>query len=136
MISDAELGYLAGVVDALAHLGVRDASGRQLAQLTVSTADAQLAQHCAALTGVSVTTVRRDYRRLGCSAHCEEPHLHVISTTARWQLVGARAVVVLRAVRPMLWVKSERVDDLLAAVGDAPTKSATMTKMRELGWAS
>jgi len=78
--------------------------------------------------------VHREYRRLGCNEHCTEAHLHVSSTTARWSLTGARAVVFLAAIEPYLRAKQGLAQDVIAAGSTAPSKPATTRKMYQLGW--
>ena len=132
-----DAAWLAGVLDAIGRIRVRYAdSGTALAEVAVSSPHVELLEKVAAMTGVKVTPVRRDYNRLGCSEHCREPHLHVESITGRWSLTGARAVIVLRAIRPHLVVLGPDADRVLAYAGDAPFKKATVDKMRALGWAA
>lgn len=131
------LGYVAGLIDALGRIRVRDLpNGTRLVAVGISSPRVELLRHLAGLTGVRVVEVRRTYDRLGCGDHCQEPHLHVDSHTGRWELTGARAVVVLRAVRPYLVTRGPEVDYALRVAGDSPAKPATRRKMVELGWAS
>lgn len=131
-----EIAWCAGVVDAIGLVRQRElkATGSLLAYVGVSTAHLGIAERLAELTGTRPTIVRRNYNRLGCSAHCTEPHQHVNSVTARWSLTGARARVFLQAVRPMLALKGQVVDETLWATQDAPFKPAVASKMVELGW--
>lgn len=135
MVGDAEIAWCGGVVDALGLLRLRETdAGSQLPSVFVSTPHLPIAQRLAELTGVRVTTVTRDYKRLGCGKHCTEPHLHVQSVTARWSLTGARARTFLLAVRPYLFVKADEADMILESSKDARSKPATTAKMREMGW--
>ena len=129
-----ELAYIAGVIDCLGLVNIRETETSKLAQITVSFGNLDLLKYCAERTGVGVTTVTRDYKRMGCSSHCDEPHLHVTSVTGRWQLVGARAVIVLLNVQPYLVSKAKDAADVLDVTADAPRKGATSGKMRGLGW--
>lgn len=130
-----QIAWCGGVIDALGLIRLRDTdAGSTLAYVGISTSLLPIAEHLAELTGTKVTTVRRDYDRLGCSTHCTEAHLHVSSVTARWSLTGSRASAFLAAVRPYLNVKADVVDEVLAATKAAPRKSATLHKMADLGW--
>lgn len=134
---DAQISYMAGVLDSLGRVRVRELdNGTQLAQVAISSPNLALLRHVAQLTGVTVTRVRRHYTRVGCTTHCKEKHLHVESDTGRWELTGARAVIVLKAVRPFLVLLGSEVDTVLAATAGAPRKPATVRKMVELGWAA
>jgi ribosomal protein L30E len=134
MMDAATVSYLAGVIDSLGRIRVRQVGETKLAVVAISSPNRALLSHVAQLTGVRVVSVTRDYARLGCTTHCEKPHLHVVSATARWELVGARAVVVLRAILPHLVLLAPEAVAVLDLCGDAPAKPATLTKMRELGW--
>lgn len=131
----AQVAHLAGVIDSLGRVRVRETDeGTRLAVVAISSPDLTLLRYVAGHTGVRVVRVRRRYDRLGCEEHCDKRHLHVHSDTGRWELVGARAVVVLRNVRPYLVKLGAEVDAVLAVTAEAPVKAATVRKMRELGW--
>lgn len=131
----AEVAWCGGIIDIAGAVRVRKTeAGSSLAYVAISTPIVAIAERLAAMTGMKVTIVTRDYKRLGCSKHCTEAHLHVSSVTARWSLTGARAVAFLTAVRPYLVVKADEVDAVLAETASAPLKPRTVEKMRELGW--
>lgn len=130
-----QVAWCGGVIDAIGLIRLRETDvGSQLASVSVSTALVPIAQRLAELTGTKVTTVKRNYNRLGCSQHCTEAHLHVTSITARWSLTGARALTFLTAVRPYLGVKADAADEVISAAKGAPSKPRTAQKMAELGW--
>ena len=130
-----QIAWCGGVIDAIGLVRLRETdAGSTLAYVGVSTALLPIAERLAELTGTKVTTVRRNYDRLGCTQHCTEPHLHVASVTARWSLTGARARAFLLAIRPFLGVKAAEVDEVLGATKDAPSKPRTTQKMADLGW--
>lgn len=129
--------YVAGVLDAVGRVRIRELdNGTRLATVAISSPNLPLLRHVAALTGVRVVHVKRRYDRVGCETHCDARHLHVVSDTGRWELVGARAVILLRSVRPYSVRLANDIDFALAVAGDAPVKPATVRKMRSLGWAS
>lgn len=134
-LSEQQIAWCGGVIDAIGHVRTRETdAGSLLASVSVSTAQLPIAERLAHLTGIGVTRVTRDYNRVGCSDHCTEPHLHVVSVTARWNLTGARALIFLNAVRPYLVFKAAEADDVIRATGEAPAKPATAMKMATLGW--
>lgn len=134
-LSSEEIAWCGGVIDALGLMRLRETdAGSQLPSVYVSTAQLPIAQRLADLTGVKVTMVSRDYKRMGCGQHCTEAHLHVNSVTARWSLTGARARAFLAAVRPYLFFKAAEADALIEATKDAPSKPRTTEKMADLGW--
>jgi hypothetical protein len=135
IVTPEDVAWCGGVIDVLGLLRLRDTdAGARLPSVFISTPYAPIAQRLAYLTGMTVTTVTREYKRVGCSDHCTEPHLHVVSATARWSLTGSRAQVFLKAVRPYLFVKGAECDELLEASANARFKPATAAKMHELGW--
>lgn len=134
-VSAPEIAWCGGVVDSLGLLRLRETpAGGQLPSVYVSTPHLPIANRLAELTGVRVTMVTRDYKRMGCGDHCTDAHLHVQSTTGRWSLTGSRATVFLRSVRPYLFVKAQEADLLLEASENPRGKPATTRKMREMGW--
>lgn len=134
-LTPEQIAWCGGVIDAIGLVRLRETdAGSSLAYVSVSTALLPIAQRLADLTGTSVTTVRREYNRLGCSQHCTEAHQHVQSVTARWSLTGARALTFLQAIHPFLGVKIGEVDEVIAAAKDAPSKPRTTEKMASLGW--
>lgn len=133
MITTEDIAWCAGVIDSLGLVRIRELeNGTDLPEVFVSTAKEPIAAKLSELTGTKVVTIKRDYNRLGCGDHCTEPHLHVLSTTARWSLVGARATVFLSACLPYLRV--QEVKEVVNAGLQAPMKPATPQKMYQLGW--
>lgn len=134
-ITPAQVAWCAGVIDALGLIKTRPMkTGSELAYVGVSSARIDILEYLAKLTGVKVVTVSRNYNRLGCGEHCTEAHLHVHSTTGRWSLTGARALLFLEAIEPHLVFKRMDAKAALAAGSAAPTKPGTLKKMQELGW--
>jgi hypothetical protein len=123
------------VIDVLGLIRTRAMkTGSELGYVGVSTPRRDILGQLAELTGVRTFTVNRDYNRLGCGEHCQEPHLHVTSSTGRWSLTGARAVVFLAAIEPYLVVSKGQAQDAILAGLLAPRKDATVRKMYDLGW--
>src|SRR5262245_1217884 len=135
MLTEIELAWCAGVIDSLGLIKTRPMkTGSELGYVAVSTTKIDILNRLAELTGVRSVMVHREYKRLGCGEHCKEPHLHVSSTTARWSLTGARAVVFLSAIEPYLRAKQGQATDVIAAGMIAPQKPATTRKLYALGW--
>jgi hypothetical protein len=131
----SELAWCAGVIDAMGIIRTRRMkTGSELGYVGVSSSKRDILKALADMTGTGITAVHRDYKRLGCNVHCEEPHLHVTSSTGRWSLTGARAAVFLLAIEPYLVIKKGAANDAIAAGLIAPRKDATLAKMYKLGW--
>jgi len=134
-LTTQQIAWCGGVIDSIGLIRLRKTdAGSSLASVSVSTALTPIAERLAELTGTKVTTVSRNYNRLGCSDHCTEPHLHVVSVTARWSLTGARALTFLAAIRPYLSVKADVADEVIDKGKAAPSKARTTQKMATLGW--
>lgn len=134
-LSQADLAYLAGVLDAQGHIAIRTtADGTQLPQLSLSGPNVALLQWLGDLTGVRPIVTTRAYAKAGCSEHCATKHRHVTSTSGRWQLSGAKATVVLAAIQPFLRLQLDEAAQAVELGMAAPFKPATPNKMQQLGW--
>lgn len=133
-MDDREVAYLAGILDVMASITTRRVGETLLPQVSVSTKDQRLLDWLGQRTGVRAFTTRRDFMRAGCSEHCAEKHQHVTSNSGRWSVSGAKATVVLAAVRPYLHLQAAEADLALSVGLAAPYKPATPAKMAALGW--
>ncbi len=133
--TDRQLAYIAGIVDVMAVLRIRNTQGAPLPFVEINCPNLALLEWLAERTGTSVTVVNRDYTRNGCALHCPEAHVHIRSASGRWSLSGVRATVVLHGVVPFMQLQTEAAQQLLEAGLRAPRKPATIAKMTNLGWA-
>lgn len=133
-LTTEELAYFAGMVDALAVIRSRQVGETTLIYLAISSSNFGILKEFARVTDIKVTTVNRKYDRVGCQAHCEEPHLHVESVTGRWSVSGIKATVMLRALLPYLRLKTPEARIMLETFGNAPYKLHVLQKMIDLGW--
>lgn len=128
------LAYLAGIIDVQARITTRSVGDATLPMVAVSSPNHALLHWLGEITGVRPFVTSRSYARHACGTHCPSPHAHVTSTSGRWCVSGAKATVLLRAVRPLLRLQAEDADAALAAGRAAAFKPATVAKMRQLGW--
>lgn len=133
-LGTADLAYVAGIVDTMAVLRVRKYAEADLPMVAVHCPNLPLLGYLARLTGTKVTKTSRGYDRAGCSEHCPDKHQHITSTSGRWSVSGAKATVLLAAVRPFLRLQGYAADQVLEAAAKAPSKPATWQRMVELGW--
>lgn len=134
-LSVPTLAWCAGVTDVLGNIRLRELdTGAQVPAVYASSARIDLCDRLGELTGIKTVSVFRNYNRLGCGEHCDEPHQHVMSTTGRWSLTGIKATVFLNAVLPYLQTKRADAEEALAAGLVAPYKPGVLTKMYDLGW--
>lgn len=133
-LSVADLAYVASVVDNIALIGERNVNGALLPRVAVSTGNLGLLKDLGRLTGVGITSVTRSYGRAPCAEHCTERHQHIDSVTGRWILTGAKATVLLAAVRPYLRLRADEATSVIALGLTSGFKPATVTKMAALGW--
>ena len=130
-MNDADLAYLAGVLDTRAVVRTRYAPrpNTLLPHLGLASGDLTLQHWLGALTGVQTTLTTR-----GCPEHCTGTHEHVRLTTGRWSLTGGRATVVLCATRPYIRFQEAAWDRSIGAGVAAPHHETTATTMAALGW--
>lgn len=135
-LTPERLAYVAGVVDARAHIEVTNRHGRPQPRLSVTTRRRPLLDHLAALTGTNVSVDDRGYERRGCGEHCAEPHVHVVRQSAKWRVDCGRATVVLYNVLPLLVSQVDDARRALLAGLDAwpPARGNTGAQMAALGW--
>lgn len=135
-ITFQQLAYMAGVVDVMGSLRLRTVrhSQTELPFVGVSSPHLALLEWLGSLTGVKITRVSRDFTRDGCTIHCPEPHVHVVSQTGRWSVSGVRATVILAALLPYLQLQHQAARQLLDVGLRAPRKPATITKLADAGW--
>jgi hypothetical protein len=134
-LSDAQIAYVAGVLDALGRFRIRETpDGTRLPYLAVSCPNMPLLEYLGSLTDTVPFVTKRTYDRHRCTEHCLEPHQHVVSASGRWSLSGAKATIVLAAILPHVRLQKTEIEELLAVGLDAPKKQATPNKMVALGW--
>ena len=139
MLTEAELAYLAGVLDTRAVVRVRGATDRSgdawLPMIAMSCGDAALLRWLGEITDVKSIITLRTYDKHRCLEHCTKAHDHIDSVSGRWSLTGAKATVVLCATRPYVRFHGERWDRAISVGLGANKKPSTVTKMQALGWA-
>lgn len=131
----AEAAWVAGVLDTCGRLTSRTlSSGTELVDVSVHSPNVPLLERLAELTGVRHVVISRRYPKAGCAQHCPERHVHVVSVSARWQVTGARATVLLFNALPYLRLHQEQATWLLGVGLRTRWTSAPVADMRRLGW--
>lgn len=128
--------YVAGVIDARAHIEINMRHGKPQPRLSVTTRRISLLEHLAEITGTNISHDNRGYEKRGCGEHCATAHIHVARQSAKWRVDSLRATVVLFNVRPYIVSQVAEVAEALrvglecypAARGD------TAKQMSRLGW--
>lgn len=133
-ITNAELAYVAALIDLQGHITSRTVREAVLPMVALSSPNAAVLRLLGEMTGVRPFITRRDYSRLGCVAHCPEPHQHIVSESGRWSLSGVKATVVLHSVLPFLRFQRDEAIEAIRLGLEAGYKPATIAKMAELGW--
>jgi hypothetical protein len=129
MISAADLGWMAGILDFQGHIVRKKnptrAAGSVQITLYVETSLAEIITKLGQLTATSPeamkTTLRSpDLMRRGCTEHCPQAHVHVLHEGSempqqqRWTVSGAAAAIVLWNLRDLLVTDKEPWDWALA----------------------
>lgn len=132
-MQEPDCAYVAAVVDSLAVLTTRKVASGYIPVLTIQ-GKHQILPWLAEVTGVSLMTLNKSYERHVCTEHCPDKHQNVETWTQRWQLSGARATVVLQAIRPYLRLQQQDADRLINLGMEVDAKPATLSAMIRLGW--
>lgn len=135
MITDAELSYMAAVIDVQGNIRVMETQGGTLLpRVMLSCPNLALLDYFGSMTGMKPILVKRSFDRHRCSIHCEEAHDHITSVTGRWSVSGAKATVMLAAIEPYIRFQKAETEEALKVGLAAPKKPATPAKMKALGW--
>lgn len=134
-LSTADLAYAAALVDAFAVLRIRDVKGTELPEVTIQNSRITALDWLAETTGVKVVRIGKDYRQHRCADHCPDKHTHVEAVTRRWQVTGARAVIVLHAVEPFMRVQGRQARELVGTGRQNGYSTGVVNDMTRLGWA-
>lgn len=134
-LSQADLAYIAALLDAFALLRLRDVNGTSLPQVTIQSKRVASLDWLAEVTGVAVMGISKDFHRHQCTDHCPTKHTRIEAKTRRWQLTGARATIVLHAVEPFMRVQGREARLLVEEGLTIGYKTDVVNEMRALGWA-
>jgi len=150
-ITREQKAYVAGVVETRGKIRFTNDPNRKTNQLIlqVRTAHVTIATRLSELTGTAILpqdakTIQYTDRR-GCTMHCPEPHVHVLSAEipeqAIWSISGVGAAIVLHNLVPYFIATdgAQAVADNI--LGGLPTagrgRSAvdqTIMRLKKLGW--
>jgi hypothetical protein len=134
LIDDATKAYMAGTIDLIGLIRLRDAPKGPLPVVQMHGPHFQVMSLFSETTDTKVITTSRGFTKAGCSQHCSDKHIHVKSISARWSVTGARATVLLWNLLPYLRTKKVIAGVVMEAGINAGYKPATVRKMQELGW--
>jgi hypothetical protein len=123
--------YIAALVDTLGKITLRKVHRHELPVVTIQ-GKHDILPWLAETTGVKIMRLDKNYDRHQCSEHCPERHLAIESWTYRWQLVGARALVLLQAIEPYMRVQDRLARQTIARCTDIAFKPAVLASAREL----
>lgn len=105
---DQRAGYIAGMIDADGHISWR--GGKYAAPVVgVTNTSDDLRDWLFRHVGGSIGTEPRV-----CKVDCARQHIHHRVPLHRWHITGHRAVLLLRAIRPLLIIKGDRADAVIA----------------------
>ena len=153
MITNRELGWMAGVLDMKGRVYYKNNKMRATPQavLAVETKQMAVIRELSRLTGTNPELKKaqplKDFMRRGCIDHCPGAHVHqlheesMMPEVARWTVTGVSMAVVLYSLLPYL-----RVDRDLELAMQSCMKDAVLTgrgsvaairaliRLRDLGW--
>src|SRR5579871_2676019 len=126
MISEADKGWFAGILDFQGHV-IRRANGHRAEgsehlSVYVDTKITPITMKMCAMTGTNPepkenghAALKVEWLRRRCIEHCPEPHEHVhedvvMPPTVKWSATGAAAAIVLWNLRPYMTTEHEPWD--------------------------
>lgn len=128
-MDSTEAAYIAALVDTLGKLTTRVVSRDELPVITIQ-GKHDVLPWLAERTGVKIMRLDKSYARHQCTEHCPDKHMGIESWTYRWQLVGARAVLLLREIEPYLRLQGREARRLIAQSENIAFKPAVIADMR------
>ena len=154
MISEADKGWFAAILDLKGHIVKREkrASGSEQITLYVDSSVMEITSKMAAMTGTNPEPrnqpdLPRDWLARGCIEHCPEAHVHHfrevnLPETIKWSTSGAAAAIVLWNLRDYLLTDREPWDWGMAACFASTRLSGrgahatigAIRRMHSLGW--
>jgi hypothetical protein len=132
-VKPTDFAYVAALVDNLGKLSSRVVHRDELPVVTIQGKHAAL-PWLAEVSGVQLMQLDKSYTRHQCSEHCPDKHMPIDSWTHRWQVTGARAIVVLWNVEPYMRAQAAEARRLLRLGGLVAVKGTTIFDMAERGW--
>lgn len=133
VLSEADRGYAAAVLDAFGRLTLRPYQGSELPEVIVQ-GRIEALPWLAEVTGTKVQEIPKAYNAHRCAEHCTEKHMHVESTTWRWTVTGARATIVLHTLQAHMRIKGREARQLVEAGQRIGYKRTVVEEMRGRGW--
>jgi hypothetical protein len=155
MLTEAEKGWMAGILDFQGHIVRKTnhsrARGSVQLVLYVETKHAAIIRRLCESTGTAVEAheqhpLKEEWKRKGCTDHCPEAHIHMQSVNMpsmyRWTVTGVALAVVLHNLRVYLRTEDEPWDWALETCIAQATLSgrgsgavmAALRRLRDLGW--
>ena len=158
MISDADLGWIAAIIDMKGSVNIKNNKTRVNSTpqvvLRVNTTDKRIAERLSALTGTAPepretreVLTGTDFLRRGCKEHCPESHIHVdegghvFPASTRWTITGTAMGVVLWNVRKFMSTYPEYSQYMGLVFGNTVTSGqgsgqvrASVRRLKDLGW--
>jgi hypothetical protein len=158
VITLAEIGWVAGIIDLKGRIAVKNNATRNTPQviLYVESKNHEVVRRLARDTGMrpEPKTERplKDFMRRSCSVHCPSDHVHVgsknidelsLPSLMRWTITGAGIVVIMHSVLPYLTLANQiKFNDLCAQIKaytpiTGPGSGAVLSTIRRLyfaGW--
>jgi hypothetical protein len=128
-MSEAKLAYIAALVDTLGKLSTRVVTRDELPVVTIQ-GKYEILEWLAVVSGVKLIKLDKSYSRHQCTEHCPDKHMAIESFSYRWQLVGARAVVLLEAIEPYLKLQAFEARRLIRLSTDVAFKPDTIKDMK------
>lgn len=154
MLTQADLGWMAAVIDLRGHVYIKKnkqrAEGSRQIVLMVESKRAGIIRRLGQLSGTKPETFQarelKDFMRRGCAEHCAEPHVHVgddrvMPSVLRWTVTGIAFAVIVNGLEPYLQEDQgfpELAQEVLGVTEVLGRGSgavmATLVRLKDIGW--
>ena len=154
MLTQADLGWMAAVVDLRGHVYIKSnkqrAEGSRQIVLMVESKRPGIIRRLGQLSGTKpeafVAREMKEFMRRGCAEHCVEPHVHVnddrtLPPVQRWTVTGIAFAVIVKGLEPYLQEDQgfpELAQEILGVTDVLGRGSgavmATLVRLKDIGW--
>lgn len=136
-LSNGDIIWFAGVLDARAHMRLEANRGHPQPRLRVTTNRLSLLQAMSQMTGTKVRVDDKGYSRTQCAVHCGKKHVHIVSQSSYWNADCNRATIILFNCLPYLKAQKDEAQTLydVGIQSYSATRNGTAGSMQRLGWA-
>lgn len=154
MLTQADLGWMAAVIDLRGHVYIKKnkqrAEGSRQIVLMVESKRAGIIRRLGELGGTRPEVFQaravKDFMRRSCTEHCPEAHVHIgdertMPSVLRWTATGIAFAIIVSALEPLLAEDQgfpELAQEILGSTDllgrGSGAVMATLVRLKDIGW--